>query len=347
MAPMTRSRASQPGNIPNDLMATYYGQRASAGLIISEATQVSLQAQGYANTPGIYTQEQVEGWKKITSKVHSKGSKIFAQLWHVGRVSSSQVNGLQPLAPSAIPAKDTKVYIFDGAPNGDATMIPVDEPLEMTRDDIQQTIKDFRNAARNAIDAGFDGVEIHAANGYLIDQFLRSNSNQRTDEYGGNQQNRIRLLLEITTAIIEEIGAPHTGVRLSPFISFKDMDDPEILDTTILAAEELEKLKVTYIHLCEADWDDAPEIPNDFRRELRRIYSRTLIATGNMTPEKANQLLEANLIDLAGFGRKFLCNPDYPERVAQNAPMNEISDTHTLFGGLGARGYTDYPFLSE
>jgi len=347
MAPMTRSRASQPGDIPNDLMATYYGQRASAGLIISEATQVSLQGQGYANTPGIHSQEQVDGWKKVTQEVHEKGSKIFAQLWHVGRVSSAQVNGLQPVAPSAIPAKDTKVYIFDGAPNGDATMIPVDTPREMTQEDIEQTITDFRNAARNAIDAGFDGVEIHAANGYLIDQFLRSNSNQRTDEYGGSPEKRIRLLTEVTAAVVDEIGASQTGVRLSPFISFKDMNDPEILDTIMMAAEELEKFRVTYIHLCEADWDDAPEIPNDFRRELCRVFSRTIIATGNMTPEKANKLIDAKLIDLAGFGRKFLTNPDYPERVAQGAPMNEISDTHTLFGGLGARGYTDYPFLSE
>ncbi len=348
MAPMTRSRASQPGNVPNSLMATYYAQRASAGLIISEATQVSLQGQGYANTPGIYTKEQINGWKKITEAVHRKGSEIFLQLWHVGRVSSEQVNGLQPVAPSAIPAKDTQVYIFDGAPNGDATMIPVDTPREMTKEDIQQTIEDFRTAAANAITAGFDGVEIHAANGYLLDQFLRSNSNKRTDEYGGCQENRIRLVTEITQAVVDEIGSSRTGIRLSPFISFKDMNDPEILDTIMLAAEEIEKIGATYIHLCEADWDDAPKVPVDFRRELRRIYSNTIIATGNMTPEKGNELIEADLIDLVGFGRKFLTNPDYPERVAVgDTNFNDISDTHTLFGGLGARGYTDYPTLSE
>jgi len=275
-------------------------------------------------------------------------SEIFLQLWHVGRVSSEQVNGLQPVAPSAIPAKDTQVYIFDGAPNGDATMIPVDTPREMTKEDIQQTIEDFRTAAANAITAGFDGVEIHAANGYLLDQFLRSNSNKRTDEYGGSQENRIRLVTEITQAVVDEIGASRTGIRLSPFISFKDMNDPEILDTIMLAAEEIEKIGATYIHLCEADWDDAPKVPVDFRRELRRIYSNTIIATGNMTPEKGNELIEADLIDLVGFGRKFLTNPDYPERVAVgDTNFNDISDTHTLFGGLGARGYTDYPTLSE
>ena len=347
MAPMTRSRSSQPGDVPNQLMAEYYGQRASAGIIITEATQVSLQGKGYAKTPGIYTQEQIEGWKLITDEVHKKGSKIFLQLWHVGRVSSSKVNGLQPLAPSAKVAKETQVYIFDGAPNGDATFVPVEKPKEMDKSDIQQVIEEFRAGAKNAIEAGFDGVEIHGANGYLIDQFLRSNSNIRTDEYGGSKENRVRLLTEITQAVVNEIGAEKTGVRLSPFISFKDMADPEILDTIMIASKKLETIGVTYIHLCEADWDDAPEIPDNFRVELRKNFSNTIIATGNKTPEQANELLANNLVDLVGFGRKFLTNPDYPERVKQNAKMNEIRDTHSLFGGGTAKGYTDYPFLNE
>jgi len=347
MAPMTRSRSSQPGDIPNALMAEYYGQRASAGLIISEATQISLQGKGYAKTPGIYTQEQIEGWKLVTNEVHQKGSKIFCQLWHVGRVSSSKVNGLQPIAPSAKIAKDTQVYIFDGAPNGDATFVPVEEPKTMTKDDIKQVIEEFRVAAKNAIEAGFDGVEIHGANGYLIDQFLRSNSNVRTDEYGGNQENRVRLLTEITQAVADEIGTQKTGVRLSPFISFKDMNDPEILQTIMLASQKLEEIGVTYIHLCEADWDDAPTIPNDFRTELRNTFSNTIIATGNKTPKEANEILADNLVDLVGFGRRFLSNPDYPKRVKLNAKMNEISDNHTLFGGGTAKGYTDYPFWEE
>jgi len=345
MAPMTRSRSSQPGDIPNALMAEYYGQRATAGLIISEATQVSLQGKGYAKTPGIYTQEQIEGWKLVTGEVHEKGSKIFLQLWHVGRVSSSQVNGLQPIAPSARIAKDTQVYIFNGAPNGDATFVPVEEPRAMTKEDIRRVIEEFRIGAKNAIEAGFDGVEIHGANGYLIDQFLRSNSNVRTDEYGGTQDNRIRLLTEITQAVGNEIGTEKTGVRLSPFISFKDMNDPEILETIMLATQKLEEIGITYIHLCEADWDDAPEIPNGFRIQLRETFGKTIIATGNKTPEEANELLGENLVDLVGFGRSFLSNPDYPKRVKLNAKMNEISDTHTLFGGGTARGYTDYPFL--
>lgn len=346
MAPMTRSRASQPGDIPNALMATYYAQRASAGLIITEATQVSLQEKGYARTPGIYTQEQIEGWKLTTKAVHHAGSKIFLQLWHVGRVSSSKVNGLQPIAPSALIAKDTNVYIFDGAPNGDATFVPVEEPREMTQEDMEVVIQEFAQGAKNAIEAGFDGVEIHGANGYLIDQFLRSNSNQRIDANGGTQENRIRLLIQITKAVIMAVGKERTGVRLSPFITFKDMDDAEILDTIMLAAAELNKLDIAYIHLCEADWADAPLIPEIFRLELRKKFTNTIIATGNKTPEEGEKLLEDNLVDLIGFGRKFLTNPDYPQRVKLEAPLNDISDNHTLFGGGDARGYTDYTFIN-
>ena len=345
MAPMTRSRTSQPGDIPNALMAEYYAQRASAGIIISEATQVSLQGMGYAKTPGIYSPEQIQGWKLVTDAVHQAGSKIFLQLWHVGRVSSERVNGLQPIGPSAIPAKETKVYLFDGAPNGDATMIPTDDPREMTQEDIHQVIEEFRQGAANAIAAGFDGVEIHGANGYLIDQFLRSNSNQRSDSYGGSQENRVRLLSEITKAVIDEVGAEQTGVRLSPFITFKDMGDPEILETIMIAANELSELGAAYIHLCEADWDDAPEVPQSFRQELRRVYKNMIIVTGNYTPDRARDVLAKDYADLIGFGRKFLTNPDYPARVAADASLNEISDTHTLFGGGGSQGYTDYPAM--
>lgn len=345
MAPMTRSRASQPGDVPNTLMAEYYAQRASAGLIITEATQISMQGMGYAKTPGIYSQTQIDGWKLTTDAVHKAGSKIFLQLWHVGRVSSAKVNGLQPIGPSNLIANNTNVYIFDDAPNGDATFIPVDAPREMTKADIENVIQEFVQGAKNAIEAGFDGVEIHGANGYLIDQFLRSNSNKRNDEYGGSLENRIRLLIEISQAVVNVIGKDKTGVRLSPFISFKDMNDPEILETIMLATKELNKLDITYIHLCEADWNDAPQIPKKFRTELRANFKNTIIATGNKTPEEGENLLIENLVDLIGFGRKFLTNPDYPARVKANTIMNEIKDNHTLFGGGTAKGYTDYPFL--
>lgn len=344
MAPMTRSRASQPGDIPNALMAEYYAQRSTAGIIITEATQISLQGKGYDKTPGIYSQQQIEGWKLTADAVHQNGSKIFLQLWHVGRISSSKVNGLQPIAPSALTAQNTNVYLFEGAANGDATFIPVEEPREMNKTDINAVIKEFVQAAKNAIEAGFDGVEIHGANGYLIDQFLRSNSNLRSDEYGGTKENRIRLLIEISKAVANAIGKGKTGIRLSPFISIKDMNDPDILQTIMLAAEELNKLDVAYIHLCEADWDDAPQIPIDFRIKLRDTFKNTIIATGNKTPGEAEKLLQEDLVDLVGFGRNFLTNPDYPARVEQNLILNEISDSHTLFGGGTARGYTDYPF---
>lgn len=345
LAPMTRSRSSE-GGVPNALMAEYYEQRTSAGLMITEATQISLQGQGYARTPGIYSPDQIEGWKVVTDKVHKKGSKIFLQLWHVGRVSSSKVNGLQPLAPSALPAKDTNVYIFDGAPNGNATFVPVETPKEMTQADIDSTIKDFAKAAKNAIEAGFDGVEIHGANGYLIDQFLRTNSNKRTDKYGGTKENRVRFLMEVTEAVIEAVGKDRVGVRLSPFIKFKDMDDPEILDTIMIAAKKLDDLGVVYIHLCEADWDDAPAVPDDFREGFRKNYKGTIIATGNKTPELGEELLEKGLADMIGFGRKFISNPDYPERVRTGAKLSDISDPFTLFGGGTARGYTDYPSMN-
>ncbi len=272
---------------------------------------------------------------------------MFLQLWHVGRVSTSKVNGLQPIAPSSCIAKDTNVYIFDGAPKGDATFVDVEEPRAMTETDIQQVIEEFRTGAKNAIAAGFDGVEIHGANGYLIDQFLRSNCNQRTDDYGGSQQKRTRFLIEVTKAVADAVGKEKTGVRLSPYIRFKDMEDPEILDTFMIAAEQLNQLDIAYIHLCEADWDDAPEVPESFRKELRQKFSNTIIATGNYTPERGNEVINKQLVDLVGFGRKILANPDYPDRVAKNVPLNEITNTHTLFGGGAAEGYTDYPFYQE
>lgn len=347
MAPMTRSRSSQPGDVPNALMAEYYAQRASAGIIITEATQVSLQGMGYAKTPGIYSREQIDGWKLTTDAVHKAGGKIFLQLWHVGRVSSSQINGMQPIAPSQIIANNTKVYVFKNDENGDATFVPVETPREMTKQDIENVVADFAQAAKNAMEAGFDGVEIHGANGYLIDQFLRSNSNQRKDEYGGSKENRCKILLEIVLAVSNAIGKEKVGVRLSPFIKFKDMDDPEILDTIMYAAGALDELGIIYIHLCEADWDDAPEIPLSFRKELRGRFSKAIIATGNKSPEEGEWLLEQGLADMIGFGRKFLANPDYPERVRKNAVLNDITDTHTLFGGGDARGYTDYSFLNN
>ncbi|MBI5519984.1 MAG: alkene reductase [Desulfovibrio sp.] len=343
MAPMTRSRTMQPGDVPGELMAEYYAQRASAGLIISEATQVSLQGQGYARTPGIYTEEQVQGWNKVTEAVHAKNGKMFLQLWHVGRIGSAQINGLQPIAPSADVARNTHVYTFDG-PDSDARFILVDEPREVTQDDIDNAVTEFARGAKNAIRAGFDGVEIHGANGYLIDQFLRGTVNRRRDGYGGSGERRVRFLQEVTEAVIAAVGRDKVGVRLSPFIKMKDTEDPEILDTILLAAGVLDELKVANLHLCEADWEDAPDIPMDYRKRLRQEFRNPIIATGNKTPEQGEALLESGLVDLIGFGRAILANPDFPQRLLRGAPLNPVGEKNTLFAG-GSRGYTDYPFL--
>ncbi|MCG9789297.1 alkene reductase [Vibrio mediterranei] len=342
MAPMTRARTSQPGNIPNDMMATYYQQRATAGLIISEATQISDDSQGYSFTPGVYTDEQVAGWSKVTQAVHSEGSKMFCQLWHVGRVSHPTFqNGEKPMAPSALAPVETQVWIADE--NGNGNMIDCVEPREMTKDDIQRVVNDFATAAKRAVEAGFDGVEIHGGNGYLIDQFLRTNSNKRTDEYGGTRENRIRFLLEVVDAVVSAIGAHKVGVRLAPFITFKDMNCPDIVPTILDAATELQQRDIAYLHLSEADWDDAPEIPEAFRIELRKRFDNCIIVAGGYTQQNAEAVLAKNYADIVAFGRPFVSNPDLVSRLKQDKPLAEL-DGATLFGG-NDKGYTDYPTM--
>jgi N-ethylmaleimide reductase len=346
MAPLTRSRTSQPGNIPNALMAEYYHQRSSAGLIIAEATQISLQGQGYANTPGIYTEKQIEGWKLTTQKVHQTSSKIFLQLWHVGRISSSRVNGFQPIAPSPILNKKSQSYIFE-KPLGNAVRIPTELPREMTIQDIQQVIFDFKQAASNAIEAGFDGVEIHGAHGYLIDQFLKSETNHRLDAYGGNSENRMRFALEITEAIVSAIGKEKTGIRLSPFTSANDLKNNDIIDTFFKLVEKLNQMGIAYLHLSEPEWEETEKIDTAFRIKLRNTFRNTIIVTGSKTPEIGKEILKNEYADLIGFGRKFISNPDYPERVKHNNPLQEITDSKTIYGGGLEKGYTDYPKWSD
>ncbi|MEI4551261.1 alkene reductase [Pseudoalteromonas spongiae] len=344
MAPMTRSRTAQPGDIPTDLMATYYAQRASAGFIVSEATQISAQGKGYSFTPGIYTQAQIDGWKKVTHAVHNNGGIIFSQLWHVGRMSHSvfHSDGL-PVAPSAL-APDAQVWIVGD--DGVGRMLDCPTPRALSTQEIKDIVADYRKAAANAIEAGFNGVEVHAGNGYLIDQFLRVTSNKRDDEYGGSLENRIRFALEIIKAISNEIGAERTAIRLAPFITQRGMNDPEAIDAILLLAKYFDELGIAYIHLAEADWDDAPTVTDTFRQQLRKNFSGAIVVAGNYTPEKANDLISDNLVDYVAFGRKFLANPDLPYRLENNLPLNEISDPSTLFGGDG-RGYTDYPIYGE
>lgn len=342
MAPMTRSRTDQPGNIPNEMMAEYYAQRASAGMMITEATQISPQGQGYSFTPGVHSPEQIEGWKKVTSAVHQKGGRIFLQLWHVGRMShaSFHPDGL-PIAPSAIDP-GARVWVVNAKGKGE--MVDCPTPRAMTLDDINDVIEQFRLGARNAMTAGFDGVEIHGANGYLLDQFMRSTSNKRTDEYGGVIENRIRFAVEVVKAVVDEVGAKRTGIRLAPFIKQRGMDDPESDRAILAASEQFEKLGIAYIHLAEADWDDAPTVPESFRHELRERFSGSIIVAGNYTPQKAEELLEKGLIDLAAFGRPFIANPDYPARIQHDYPLAEF-DADSLFGGT-EKNYNDYPTYS-
>jgi len=338
MAPLTRSRSSQPGNVPNELMAEYYAQRASAGLIVSEATQISPQGQGYSFTPGIHSEAQVEGWRRVTDAVHAAGGRMVLQLWHVGRMShaSFHPDGL-PVAPSAL-SPDAKVWVM--GEDGVGRMVDSPVPREMTGHDIQTVIGDYRRAAGNAMRAGFDGVEIHGANGYLIDQFLRTTSNHRTDAYGGGIAQRTRFAEEVAAAVASEAGAERTGMRLAPFITQRNMDCPEIVPTILHLAKRLDEIGLAYIHLAEADWDDARQVPELFRRELRRAYQGRVIVAGKYDAPRAEAILQQGLADLVAFGRPFIANPDLPARFASNLPLAEIDPT-TLFGG-GARGYTDY-----
>lgn len=340
MAPMTRARSTQPGDVANALMAEYYAQRASAGLIVSEATQISAQGKGYSFTPGIYTPEQVAGWRLVTDAVHLAGGRIFLQLWHVGRMSHASFHAdRRPVAPSAV-SPDAQVWIVDPA-TGVGGMVECPLPRALETAEIPRIVEDFRTAAANAMAAGFDGVEIHGANGYLIDQFLRRSSNRRTDRYGGSQANRIRFLVEVAEAVAAEAGAGRTGIRLSPFITQRNMADEEIIATILAAAREIDRLGLGYIHLSEADWDDAPVVPDAFRRDLRTAYEGAIIVAGKYDAARAQRILSDGLADLVAFGRPFIANPDLPRRVAEHLPLAAF-DATTLFGG-GAAGYTSYP----
>ncbi|NIF22145.1 alkene reductase [Candidatus Pantoea multigeneris] len=340
MAPMTRARTAQPGNVPTALMAEYYAQRASAGLIVTEATQIAPEAQGYSWTPGIHSAQQIAGWQQVTEAVHAANGAIFCQLWHVGRMShpSFHADG-KPLAPSAIPF-DGQVWIVNAAGQGEMIDCPV--PREMTHQDIQRAIAQYRQAALNAVEAGFDGIEVHGGNGYLVDQFLRRTSNHRTDQYGGALENRIRFAQELLTAISEAIGPERTGIRLAPFITQRGMNDPEAIDAILALAKWCSGQGIGYIHLAEADWDDAPIVPEPFRHQLREAFNGRLIVAGNYTQEKAERYLAAGLVDLVAFGRPFVSNPDLPARLSHHLPLAPIADMSTLFGGDG-KGYTDYP----
>ncbi|MFS1439802.1 alkene reductase [Shewanella sp. 10N.286.48.A6] len=339
MPPMTRSRASQPGNLANDMMAKYYAQRAQAGLIVAEGTQISAMGQGYAWTPGIYSPEQIAGWKKTTDLVHQQGGVIFAQLWHVGRVTHpDNIGGEQPISSSALKAENVKVFIDNGTQ--EPGFVDVVEPRAMTKADIKAVIEEYRQAALNAIEAGFDGIELHAANGYLINQFIDSEANNRTDEYGGSVENRLRFLSEVVGAMIEAIGADRVGVRLAPFTSLNGTVDDNPVETYTAAAALLNTHKIVYLHIAEVDWDDAPETPAGFKKAVREAYQGVLIYAGKYNADTAEQAIQDGLVDMVGFGRPFVANPDLPNRIKHGYPL-AAHDPATLFGG-DEKGLTDY-----
>ena len=342
MAPLTRSRAKQPGDIPWELNATYYAQRASAGLIIAEATQVSPQGKGYAFTPGIHSDEQVEGWQKVTSAVHQGGGRIFLQLWHVGRISRPELqpNGDTPVAPSAIKPEGAQTFIDEKS-----GMVNILEPRALTSNEIPGIVDQFRRAAENAKRAGFDGVEIHGANGYLIDQFIRSKTNLRSDTYGGSIENRIRFPMMVVDAVVGVWGGQRTGIRLSPTGTFNDMHDDDPVATFGSLASHLNASGIAYIEVVEDSFqgNEVDGRPESIINAIRSGFTGTYIGNGNYTAEEARTRIDAGLCDLVSFGRPFISNPDLPERFRQGAPLNEY-DANTFYGG-DEHGYTDYPVL--
>lgn len=352
LPPLTRSRSSQPGNIPNDLMATYYGQRTGAGFMVTEGTQIEPRGQGYAWTPGIYSAEQVEGWRKVTDAVHAEGGVIFAQLWHVGRVShnSLQPGGDAPVAPSAIVADNVKVFIETGPGEG-ALALP-STPRALTTAEVKELVQLYAQAARNALDAGFDGVEIHCANGYLVNQFISAHTNRRDDEYGGSLQNRLRFLKEITQAVAEVVGNNRLGIRFAPLFATTDEDrvylglvEENPHETYIEAIKVLESIGIAYLSLAEADWENAPELPETFRTAVRKNFSGAILYAGKYTAERGIRVIEEGWGDLIAFGRPFIANPDLPERIANNWPLNQVDPT-SMYGGTH-KGYTDYSTYQE
>ena len=339
MAPMTRSRANNNAHKPtNELHGLYYEQRASAGLIITEGSQVSQKAVGYINTPGIYSEEQIEGWKKVTKRVHDKGGKIFIQLWHVGRMSHPDFHdGDLPLSASAINPND-KSY----TPNGFKDTVA---PKAMTKADIEQTIKDFKNAAKNAIEAGFDGVEIHSSNGYLFHQFFNGTSNHRTDEYGGSIENKARFFFETLDAIKEVIPEEKIGARFNPSLNgiFGMTMDEDTIPTFEYIIKKLNDYNLAYVHLSEPfnDVSDIPYAVTEIAKHFRPIYNGTLIINAGFTQETGNKVIENGDADLVAYGKPYISNPDLVERFENNVKLAEWDED--TFYTTGEKGYTDYP----
>lgn len=341
MAPLTRMRAAQ-GNVPSPLAQIYYGERATpGGLIVAEATQISPSAQGYPATPGIHSAEQIAGWKQVTDAVHAKGGVIFLQLWHTGRSSHSsfQPDGALPVAPSALPITNQVVLTPDWKP------VPFETPRALAPGEIPGIVEDYRQAAIHAMEAGFDGVEIHGANGYLLEQFLHSRSNLRTDSYGGSVENRARLLLEVTEAVSSVWGADRVGVRLSPFGTYNDVGDADPIGLYSHVLSRLHDMGIAYLSLIEARAEEGMAIDAPQAQDLRRFWPGVLILAGGFTADTAEAAIQAGAADAIAFGRNFISNPDLPERLRTGSKLNPY-DRKTFYGG-GAAGYIDYPSLAS
>ncbi len=340
MAPLTRNRALPDGDVPHALNAEYYAQRASAGLIITEASQISPEGKGYAWTPGIHSDAQIGGWKQVTDAVHARDGRIFIQLWHVGRVShtSLQPDGQAPVAPSAL-AAETRT--FDGE-----AFVPTSTPRALETAEMARIVEDYRQAAINAKAAGFDGIELHAANGYLIDQFLRDGSNRRTDAYGGPVENRARLLVEVLEALTEVWPSGRIGIRLSPFSHANGIDDSDPMATFSYVIKRISDFELGYLHLVEGETGGSRDLPEGASfAGLRSLFKGVYMANNGYDRELANDAVESGAADLVAFGRPFIANPDLVERFAGESGLNEL-DPATLYGG-GAAGYTDYPALES
>lgn len=341
MAPLTRLRNTSD-DCPTQLSAEYYRQRASAGLIIAEGTHISPTAKGYAQAPGIYSESQVQAWQVVNDAIHAAGGRSALQLWHTGRISHSslQPNGDAPLAPSAIVAKSNTNILNE---QGELIRAECSLPRALETAEIQDLIEDYRRATDNARRAGFDLVEIHAAHGYLLNQFLSPEANQRTDEYGGSIENRARLVLEVVDAVVAEWSADRVGIRLSPLGIFNGLSDLGQEEMAFYLAEELAKRHLAFLHLSEPDWAGGPAYTEAFRAAMRARYAGVIIGAGGYTAEKAEALIGQSFIDAAAFGRSYIANPDLVERIRQNASLNAPMPA-TFYGG-GEAGYTDYPTL--
>ncbi|MWD28400.1 N-ethylmaleimide reductase [Aquicoccus sp. SCR17] len=340
MAPLTRNRADDDDGEVSDLHVEYYRQRAGAGLIVTEATQISPEGKGYIQTPGIQTEAQADAWRKVTDAVHAEGGRIVVQLWHVGRIShvSLQPDGQEPVAPSAIPA-GVKTFTAKGFEE-------TSTPRALKLDEIPRLIEDYRQAARMADRAGFDGVEVHGANGYLLDQFLKSGSNHREDAYGGSVENRARLLLEVVQAVTEELGGGRVGLRLSPFSPANGASDDNPMETFSYAIRELNRFGLAYLHMIEGATGGSRELDEGHSiAALRKLFDGAYMANNGYDRDMAIEAVESGAADLVAFGRPFIANPDLVTRLERDAPLNE-GERETYYGG-GARGYTDYPALKS